>query len=65
MVLLSIKSTTKIKIQKEEINMGMFSQNRTMLGDDFEVIANESYQGAAGAYRAMTEGFQISYAVFG
>lgn len=44
--------------------MGMFSQNRTMLGDDFEVIANESYQGAAGAYRAMTEGFQNSYAVF-
>ena len=44
--------------------MGMFSQNRTMLGEDFEIMANESYQGAAGAYRAMTEGFQNSYAVF-
>lgn len=44
--------------------MGIFSQNRTMLGDDFEIMANESYQGAAGAYRAMTEGFQNSYAVF-
>lgn len=44
--------------------MGMFSQNRTMLSEDFEVQANESYVGAAGAYRAMTEGYQNSYAVF-
>lgn len=43
----------------------MFSTSRVAgLSEDFEVQANESYKGAAGAYRAMTEGYQNSYAVF-
>lgn len=45
--------------------MGMFSTSRVAgLSEDFEVQANESYKGAAGAYRAMIEGYQNSYAVF-
>ena len=44
--------------------MGMFSPNRTTLGSVIDVVANESYVGAAGAYRAMCEGYQNSYAIF-
>ena len=44
--------------------MGMFSPNRTALGSEIDVVANESYIGAAGAYRAMCEGYQNSYAIF-
>lgn len=44
--------------------MGMFSPNRTTLGSEIDVVANESYVGAAGAYRAMCEGYQNSYAIF-
>ena len=44
--------------------MGMFSQNRTYLGSNIDVVANESYVGTAGAYRAMCEGYQNSYSIF-
>ena len=44
--------------------MGMFSSNRTYLGSDIDVVANESYVGIEGAYRAMCEGYQNSYAIF-
>ena len=44
--------------------MGMFSMNRTLLGSDINVIANESYAGVGGAYRAMCDGYQNSYAIF-
>lgn len=44
--------------------MGMFSTNRTSLGSDIHVEANESYIGIAGAYRAMCESYQNSYTMF-
>ena len=42
--------------------MGIFSQNYT--SSHIDVVANESYVGTAGAYRAMCEGYQNSYAIF-
>ena len=44
--------------------MGMFSMNRNLFNSNIEVIANESYAGVGGAYRAMCDGYQNSYAIF-